>query len=316
MTEHACPTRPADPASVPFMPSHGYGVEQLAQVHGPGLDSIAARAVNLPVLGRYVPQLQARAPSGSALLARPAYGIRLDQVLKRGHIWAAGELRARWKVPSDAALVLFCFAADRVLEDFWNYHQFEAVARGGWDLITAPSYSMWFQRPRPLHFLARKRSFDAYAAFQEYGAPAIPRVAFIDLRDVDLQAAWCLKNEAVTMVSLDLMTRRLHKDWIANAELLATFDLLTKKRLNYLINGTRSFTRLRYLFELLGPRVTLSDATMAPPPPDLADQFEEAVAELLPHSEWERRIADRETEVEAAWNEAARRTTTHSPSTL
>lgn len=308
---HACLEWPVDAASVPFHPLFGYGANELARVGGPELDDIVAQPVVVPSLGLYIPQLRYRTIPDGQLPPRVAYGIRLDQVLRR-KVWTAQDVRVACGIPPGGALVLFCFADDDVLEQLWDDDvRVRAIAEGGWDMITAPSYSLWFRRPRPQHFHAIRRSFDMYAALQDAGGRAIPRVAFLDRRDVERQADWCNANDCVGMVSLDLMTCRRDTDWLDNADLTDLFDELTGRRLSYLVNGTRVFPRIRYLFELLGSkRVVVSDATAAAPPPDLTDDFEEVASELLleSNSEWRRRISSQQKIVDAAQKAALART--------
>ena len=299
-TARACPEWPVDRASVPFHAAFGYGLDRLAAVNGADLTDVVALEQRLPTIGAYVPQIRVRSAFKGKLSPRRAYGVRLDQVLRR-RVRTAAETREFCGVPEEAALILFCFAEDSVLESLWDdTAAYTAVARGGWDAITAPSYSLWFDRPRSMHFHSLKRSFDGFGALQQLGATAVPRVAFVDQRDVERQAAWCNANPAVQMVSLDLMTCRLDRDWDENTSLLALFDQHTSHRLHFLINGTRAFRRIRALFELLGPdRLTVSDATAAPPPGAVVD-FENLSADLLTPSHWQRRVRDQDAVVARA----------------
>lgn len=297
-SEHACLEFPVDRASVPFHPLEDYGQKALAMIGGPDLDDVAALSSPLPSLGAYIPQIRMRRRRG-ILPHRAAYGIRLDQVLRR-RVWSAVEVRAFCGIPDRARLVLLCFADDAILEDLWDdATRFRAVAEGRWDLITAPSYSLWYRRPRPFHFHSIKRSYDAFAAFQQLGAVAIPRADFIDMRDIERQSDWFNANSGVGLVSLDWMTCRAERDWIVCAELLAVFDRLTGARLRYLINGTTAFPRIKYLVELLGAaRLTFSDATAVPPPETC--EVDDLPTDLLTDSQWRRRVAAREHLIAAA----------------
>jgi len=299
-TEHAC-AEPVDLASVRFHPRESYGEAALDVVGGHRLDRIVAVPAQLPTLGAYVPQVRFRRPHGP-LPQRATYGIRLDQIIRRA-VRTADEVRAFAGIPDSAALVLLCFADDAVLEDLWDdASRFRSVAAGGWDVITGPSYSLWHRRPRPFHFHSLKRSYVAFEAFQQEGATAIPRADFIDTRDVERQADWFNANPCVEMVGFDWMTSRGQAHWDTDVDLLALFDNLTGYRLRYLINGTTTFPRIRYLFELLGSdRLTLSDATaVGPIPADSPTSVDELSADMLSDPAWRRRLALREERIAQA----------------
>jgi hypothetical protein len=297
-SEHAC-AEPVDLASVRFHPRESYGQVALEVVGGHRLDQIVAVPARLPSLGDYIPQVRFRKPHG-LLPERQAYGIRLDQIMRR-KVRTAAEVRSFAGIPDGAALALLCFADDSVLEGLWeDASRFRSVATGGWDVITGPSYSLWHRRPRPFHFHSLKRSYLAFEAFQEEGATAIPRADFIDIRDVERQASWFNANQCVEMVGFDWMTSRGQRQWDTNVDLLALFDGLTGNRLRYLVNGTTTFPRIRYLFELLGgDRLTLSDATAVGPIP-AESTTEELSADVLSDPAWRRRLTLRESRIAQA----------------
>lgn len=304
-SKHACPEHAPDEASLPFHPVFEYGARELAAVGGPHLTDISGRTVPIPELEPYVAQLRFRSETAGELPVRRTYGIRLDQILRR-RVHTADDVRAVCGVPRGAALILFCFAHDEVLEALWDdVARVRAVAAGGWDLATAPSYSLWYRRPRPMHFHAIRRSFDAYAALLELEAPVIPRIAFVDMRDVERQAEWCDANRPVGLVSLDIMTLRDTQEWLEHAELLAAFDQLTHARLRYVVNGVRHPRRILWLAELLAKRLVVSDATVAIPPVSATEPS--MPVDLLPATEWERRICAQERVVQWAHDVARRR---------
>jgi hypothetical protein len=303
----ACLEFPVDRASLPFHATQDYGRKALEAIGGPYLDDVVAFPLRAVDLGLYVPQVRMRR-SRNELPHRRSYGIRLDQVLRR-NVHTAAQVRDFCRMPRDVQLILLSFADDDVLEEFWSDEaRFRAVAQGGWDLITAPSYSLWYRRPRPLHFHSIKRSYDAFEALQALGARAVPRAEFIDRRDVEVQADWFTANPDVEMVSFDWMTCRQDRDFLKGAEFLALFDQSTGERLRYLINGTTAFARLKYLLELLGAeRLTVTDATAAIPPQQIRPA-EDLATDLLTHSAWTRRVAGREAVIhKAVWAAEAER---------
>jgi hypothetical protein len=238
----------------------------------------------------------------STFVSAPSYGIRLDQVLRRD-VHSAASVRAFCGVPPSAELVLLCFAEDAVLERFWDDElRLAAIASGDWDLIAAPSFSLWFKRPRPMHFHALNRSYDAFRALQLLGANAVPRAEFVDTADVDAQADWFNSNPAVSTVSLDWMTTcRQNRDWLEGVELLSAFDVATERRLHYLINGTTVDHRVTYVARQFGAdRLTFTEATSASPARDIARNAEHLAEDLLPTPMLARRILARDLEVRAA----------------
>lgn len=299
-TTHACPDQPPDIASVRFHPLLDYGRAALDAVGGVDLETIAARPVAVPSLGIYMPQVRMRR-NRHTLPAMPSYGIRLDQVLRR-NVHSAGAVRAFCGIPESSALVLLCFAEDRVLESFWEDEvRVAAIAAGGWDLVTAPSFSFWFGRPRPMHFHALRRSYDSFQALQLRGAHAVPRVEFIDTADVDVQARWFNANAHVPLVSIDWMTCRRDRDWLEGLDLLECFDAATGTRLHYLINGTTVEPRITFLARRLGmDRLTLTEATTAKPPRIGPRSTDHLAADLLPRPSTATRIEIRYAEVTAA----------------
>src|SRR5205807_2593103 len=101
---------PFDAASVPFHPLFGYGLAAIEAVGGPALDDIQGKAVEVPTLGAYVPQIRCRPALRRRLPRREAYGLRLDQILGHSFVRTAAEIRRATWMPSGVALLLFCFA--------------------------------------------------------------------------------------------------------------------------------------------------------------------------------------------------------------
>lgn len=271
---HACSEFPVDEESARFHPTLGLGRADLDRVGGPEIN-VVARPVKLPPLDQYIPQIRNRLILRGQLRQHRAYAIRLEQVLRR-EVRSAAEIREACGVADWQAVVLLGFADDTWLEKLWERPgAVRAIAEGGWDAVVAPSYSLWWGRPRPMHLHAIARSFEIYAFLLELGVSAIPRVAFATMADVEHLARWCNANPCVGTVAADLMTLRKDQDWLESALLLTAFDDLTGQRLEVLVNGTKAIGRLVFLLELLGDRLRLTDATMATPPASLADKYEQ-----------------------------------------
>lgn len=244
---------PAQPVTKTFM----------ASVGGPGFDEIAARGVEVPRLSAYLPQIRTR-KALRGQLCDPVYAVTAGTVIgRRSRPLSATELRELVGLGDDQLLVLLLFGKDEYLERLWDHREkfIPALADGGFDLITAPSYSAWEPRPRPELLYAAKRSQLVYAMLQMLGAPTIPRAVWSIDHDAERFARWTNENPVVTHVALDLTTYRGEAGYLKQLELLCLFDHLTRQRLHFLVNGPSSFERILRLFEAVEPwRVSISNA--------------------------------------------------------
>lgn len=244
---------PAQPMTKKFM----------ASVGGPGFDEIAAQALKLPQLPPYLPQLRIRKKLRGQLTG-PAYSVTAGAVIgQRAQPLGAAKLREQVGLRADQLLVLLLFGKDKYLERLWDHREdfIPALAEGGFDLITGPSYSAWEPRPRPEYLYAAKRSQLVFAMLQDLGAPVIPRVVLGIPHDAKRFAGWANKNPVVTQVAVDLTTYRGRASFMEQLELIALFDQLTDGRLQYLINGPSTLERDLRLFEAIEPkRVSITNA--------------------------------------------------------
>jgi hypothetical protein len=163
---------------------------------------------------------------------------------------SAAAVRELVGLDSNQLLVLLLFGKDKFLERLWNHrHQFlPELADAGFDLIVAPSYSLWEPRPRPEHLYALKRSLLVFEALQALGAPVIPRVAWSVARDADRLASWAAERPSLSHVGIDLTTYRGDRAYADQLKLLERFDRLSGARLSYLINGPSRLDRVQALY--------------------------------------------------------------------
>jgi hypothetical protein len=176
----------------------------------------------------------------------------------------------KWIQPSDRA------SCSSVLERLWNDRLalVPQIATAGYDLVVAPSYSIWTRRPRTEHLYNLKRSLIFYQEVQRLGVTAAPRLAWVIEQDIRRYVAWILANPAVELVGLDWMTYRGDTDWQGQMEGLGLLDRLTGRRLKYLINGPTTSSRYADIFTRIEPgRVCLTSSTLAPPPPERDHQL-------------------------------------------
>jgi hypothetical protein len=239
----------------------------MATAGGPSLERFVARPIEVPPLSDYLPQLRNRSEH-RGFLSDPFYGVCLKAVVSSRGVKSAASLRALTGLASHQKLALLLFGHDRHLETLWKwrYDLVPLIAAAGYDLIVAPSYSAWEQRPRPQFLFNVARSFWIFDALQRAGAPTIPRVTWLIEHDVGRAADWINRNPAVQWIALDWMT---YKARIPDEQLagLAELDRLTDHRLRFLINGPTHFERCAEVFRSTDPtRVCITNATWAKPP--------------------------------------------------
>ena len=264
-TEHACRAgqQPSDPGGEHVLHPRSMAFDDWFRVLGGlGFEHISARPLTLPALGAYIPQIDIRGGLRGSLDG-PVYAIRVGDVLRIRGVMHAAEIRERYELRDDQQLILVLFDRDRVLERLWDTDMVTSIALAQYDVVVAPSYSGWMPRP-PVELLVNaKRSLAYYAALNEAGANAVPRVLWQAERDVDRWADWMLGNlSAVRLVAIDLQTYRSASDWAVQMEGLARFDDRTGRRVSYLVNGPTTRRRIEELLEVVTvERLHLTNAT-------------------------------------------------------
>lgn len=257
----------------------------------------------VPDLGDYLPQIRHRS-ANQGFLDEGIYGVRGEEVLRR-EVVSAAALREGVGLQAGRRLVLILFGDDVALERWWDDRErlIPAIARAGYDLVVPPSYSAYVPRPRPDFMYSAKRSLWFYAALQQVGVPAIPRVVWLREHDARRIAAWLNANPVVEWVAIDWMTL---KNGIPRSDLegLALVDELTGHRLRYLVNGPASPGPCLDVCLAVSPdRVCITNGTFGPPPSENIRRL----GPLTPAargSEFRRVAAERRTIVEQAKAEA------------
>jgi hypothetical protein len=278
LTDNACvPEFDPDGPGGPFAlhPLRTDFDEHFARVGGALLDDVPGYSIHLPSLGPYLPQVKwlerLRSEHVSAR-SFPTVAVRIKEVFRGGRIRSADELRAETGLADDVAFVLLLHGKDLLLELLNEARIISDIASGGYDLVTAPSFSLWEPRRRPDNVLSLRRSFRYYAELRRAGVNICPRVGWVEARDVERLAAW-VNRHAIGLVSLDLMTYDGPSFDRAIAH-LATFDELTESCCHYLVDGVRARQKIEALYLASAPdRVTVSNATMAPPPGESGDSL-------------------------------------------
>lgn len=239
----------------PLHPSFRITAEFLRSVGGSTFDDVIARPVPVPPLPSYLSLIRMRRHL-EGQLHHPAYAIAAGEVIgTRSKPLTAQAVRDMVGLGDDQLVVCALFGKDKFLERLWNHrHRFlPELAHAGFDLIVAPSYSLWEPRPRPEHLYALKRSLVVFRILQELGAPAIPRLAWSIAKDVERLARWISDNPAVSHLAIDLTTYGGSRAYAAQLKLLKTFDGLSEARLFYLVNGPSRLDRIQALYEVVSP---------------------------------------------------------------
>jgi hypothetical protein len=232
-------------------PAFRITAEFLADVGGPSFDGVAARPEQVLALPQYMSLIRMRRGLRGQL-RNPVYGISAGEVIgARSRPLSAEAVRELVGLEPDQLLVLLLFGKDKFLERLWNHrHQFlPELADAGFDLIVAPSYSLWEPRPRPEHLYALKRSLLVFEALQALGASVIPRVAWSVAKDADRLASWSAARPSLSHVGVDLTTYRGDRAYDDQLKLLERFDRLSGARLSYLVNGPSRLDRVQALYE-------------------------------------------------------------------
>ncbi|OJU96282.1 MAG: hypothetical protein BGO23_01885 [Solirubrobacterales bacterium 67-14] len=211
----------------------------------------------------YVPQPRFRA-SYRGWLKEDNYIIRLNEILRKGQLLTAAEVRDKIGLDENQHLHLILFDKDERLEKLWfrGSDGAQDLANAGYTSISAPSFSTYWPRTRTEYLINVRRSQIYFAALQMAGANAIPRVAWGTKNDAARFSEWANRNPAIEMFSLDLSTYNEPADWKTQMEGLFTFDRLTGGSHQYLINGPSKASRFLDIFNATSPdRVHLTNAT-------------------------------------------------------
>jgi Domain of unknown function (DUF4417) len=236
-------------------PAFRITAEFLASVGGPGFESVAAQPLGVPPLPQYISLIRMRRDLRRQL-RNSVYGISAGEVIgMRSKPLSAQAVRDLVGLEPDQLLVLLLFGKDKFLERLWtDRHRFlPELACGGFDLIVAPSYSLWEPRPRPEHLYALKRTLLVFKTLQELGSPVIPRVAWSVDSDAERLASWVTDNPALSHVGIDLTTYGGARAYAGQLELLKRFDRRSGTQLSYLVNGPSRLDRIQALYEAVSP---------------------------------------------------------------
>lgn len=266
MTDKACP---GDwPVELPGgeVVSHPRKVRTQREIQSLGgvkFDDVIAIPSPVPAFPQYLPQVRNRT-SLRGFLKEGTYAVRAKDVIKKRRVISADEMRERLGLERAQILVLILFDRDEILEDLWEKGGplVWRLAEASYELVVPPSFSTYTPRPRTEFLINARRSMLYFGALQDAQIPTIPRVAWQVTHDVRRYARWACDNATVRTVAIDLSTYRSVADWVDQLAGLAAFDVATRRRMSYLINGVTTKARCADLFRIVPPtRVFITNST-------------------------------------------------------
>lgn len=260
-------------------PHHPDAASHIAEVGGVDLDDVAVGFQPALRLQRTVHHIRPlRALRGQ--LDDEAYVVGLEAITRAHGLRSAREMRDLIGLSPDRKLGLILFGKDRTLERLWGrrFLLIDEIAHAGYDFGVPPSYSNYRNRPRPEFLFNLKRSFAFLDLMVRRGVPTIPRVAWNVEPDVYRIAVWVDKNPLVHTVALDLPSSS-RQNWEHEMRMLALFDVITHRRLTYLVHGPSTIKRCLDLYSVVdSERVKVSTTRAVARPPRDGASFRERLA--------------------------------------
>lgn len=125
------------------------------------------------------------------------------------HLASPGALRDHLGVPHSARVLAYLNGTDDKLDGLFTMGPSAAVAlrTAGVDLVGAPSYSVYADRPRPDHVFNLRRMFTVLADAEAQGLPIFPTVYAAGREDVRSWADWVRERPHVWVVGTVAQTR-------------------------------------------------------------------------------------------------------------
>lgn len=250
--------------------------DHLAEVGGPGYESVIAQPVHRPAFPLIIPRIRPRRALRSELHGS-YYAIGPDEAFAgRRAVLAADDLREILDIWGNQGLMLSLFGADELQEEIWLRREqvVAEIAAATYDFVLPPSFSAWSDRPPPDFIVAAKRSLEFFRLLQEAGVRTAPRLVWLSEHDAKRAARWCDANASVQLIALDLAIKQ-EREWRGQLNLLGYFDALTGRRLIYLIHGPAADSRREALFSIVGSRLHLTGSRAIARPPERGRGFAE-----------------------------------------
>lgn len=155
-------------------------VQSVREVHGLELDNVPRAApVAIPVLPKVIPIIEHRSSRNERFLADaialPLYRI-IDLQHGKLHVQSREELAERFRISTDAQIVLSGVEKDRYIERWWELKNRVELLQGlvqlGIGMVTSPNFSVLTDVPRTDNLHAIKRIALAWAEIASVGLPA------------------------------------------------------------------------------------------------------------------------------------------------
>jgi hypothetical protein len=195
-----------------------------------------------------------------ALHAGRVFGVT-GQALTPKH---RAPLREVYRLAPSTKLALELYVEDRVLEGFWVNRKslIASLSDLGFDLILAPSYSVWYDHSRFEQLVQQRRAFIIYHELLEAGLPAIPDVGWSFFEpDGRRWADWINSQPHLQAVSLFCDGRKVHASRRALRETIediALFHQAVQPDVAFVLGGVHAPERLAaYRRAAPGRRLTI-----------------------------------------------------------
>lgn len=173
-------------------------------------------------------------------------------------------LRDVYRVAPGTKLALEFYVEDRVLEGFWANRRsiISSLAGLEFDLVLAPSYSVWYDHSRFEQLVQQRRAFIVYHELLEAGLPAIPDAGWSRFEpDGRRWADWINNQPGLQAVSLFCDGRKVHASQRAlreTVEDIALFHRAVRPEVASVLGGVHAPERLvAYRDAAPGRRLTI-----------------------------------------------------------
>lgn len=215
-----------------------------------GLDTAPPRLLPLTdtELPPYIPLVR-HGSSRSSLLSAGIVGLALGDLVRGtesddygASLGSAAELRAKFKVRSDARVVLICVADDRPLERYWALRASSSVLTklAGLDLLAAtiPNFSVFDDAPRTHTIWNWRRMAIVAGELSNAGIAVIPHLNSGQREDWERWYEFLRDNPSISYVAKEFQTGlRVRSRGLTAIQSLATLQQRLGRRLHPLVVG-------------------------------------------------------------------------------
>lgn len=246
---HSCGIACGGPARCDWVcPAKGDFVDHVREVSGLDTGAGAVLPLTNVSLPSYLPLVR-HGSSRSSTLSASVVGLSLGDLIRGAdsgdygaNLGSAAALRERFKIRSDARVVLVGVADDRPLERYWALRVSSGVlqklARLELLAVTIPNFSVFDDAPRTHTLWNWRRMAIVANELSSVGVPVVPHLNSGQLEDWQRWYAFLRDNEAITYVAKEFQTGlRKRTRGIAAIQALATLQQRLGRQLHPVVVG-------------------------------------------------------------------------------